>query len=155
MTTSFNRFATQGNQFVAHLAYELETPHETRRAYHILKAVLQGIRNRITPEESSHVLSQLPMSLKSLYVDGWQIGKKYNRVDSMSEFVDEVYQLSGGCKTRIFNCKTEVEKAIHAVFNVLGKYISDGEFEDILMCMPAALRVHLMDYVMEGHALIM
>jgi uncharacterized protein (DUF2267 family) len=155
MTTAFNRYASRGNEFISQLAEELNMPYDKPRAYRILKAVLSSIRNHITPEESTQLIAQLPMALKSIYVDGWQIGKKNKRVDTIKEFIDEVYYNSGGYRGRAFNNRIEVEAGIKAVLNVLKKYISEGEFEDVLMCLPSPLRVEILDYVMEGKGLIL
>lgn len=155
MTTAFNRYASRGNEFIAQLADELNMSNDMPRAYRILKAVLHSIRNHISPEESSQLIAQLPMAIKGIYVDGWQIGKKQKRVDTLDEFMIEIYNLGGGFRGRTFGNRAEGGKAIKAVFQVLKRYVSEGELNDVLMCLPAPLRVALLDYIMEGEGLIM
>jgi uncharacterized protein (DUF2267 family) len=155
MQTPFNKYLTQGNQVLSELADELNMPKDKARALHILKAVLHGIRNRISPEESSQFISQLPMLLKAIYVDGWQIGKLQKRVSNLEEFVDEIYDLSGGYKGLAFGDRVEVERSIQSVFKILKQYISEGEFNDVLASMTPKLRAALLDMLMSSGGLVM
>ena len=155
MTTPFDKYAAHGNQFLSQLADELYMPDDKGRAVHVLKAVLHGIRNRISPEESSQFMSQLPMMVKAVYVDGWQIGKHQKRITNFEDFIDEVYDLGSGYKGLAFGDRFETIKCIQAVFNVLKNHISEGEFNDILASMPVKLRSALLDLLMSSGGLVM
>ena len=154
MTTPFDKYAMHGNEFLSQLADELYMPNEKERVLHVLKAVLHGIRNRISPEESSQFMAQLPMMVKAVYVDGWQIGKHQKRISTFEEFVDEVYDLSGGYKGLAFGDRMEAERGIQSVFKILKNYISDGEFNDVLASMPTKLRSDLLDMLMSNGGLV-
>jgi uncharacterized protein (DUF2267 family) len=155
MATPFDKYATHGNEFLSQLADELYMPNEKERVLHILKAVLHGLRNRISPEESSQFISQLPMMVKAVYVDGWQIGKHQKRVSTFEDFVVEVFDLGGGFKGLAFSEHQNVIRGIQAVFNVLKKHISEGEFNDVLASMPIKLRSDLLDLLMSNGGLVM
>jgi uncharacterized protein (DUF2267 family) len=155
MQTPFNKYLTQGNQILSELADELDIPKDKARVLHILKAVLHGIRNRISPEESSQFMAQLPMLLKAIYVDGWQIGKLQKRVSTFEEFIDDIYDLSGGYKGLAFDDRMEVEKSISVVLKVLKQYISEGEFNDVLAFMSPKLRAALLDILMTNGGLVL
>ena len=43
-----------------------------RQAYTALRAVLQTLRDRLTPQEALDLGSQLPMLVKGFYYDGWK-----------------------------------------------------------------------------------
>ena len=155
MQTPFNKYTIQGNLFLSQLADELNMPKNKTRTLHILKAVLHGIRNRISPEESAQFMAQLPMLLKAVYVDGWQIGKHQKRINTLEEFVDEVYDLGGAYKGLAFGDRIEAERGIQSVLKILKNYISEGEFNDILASMPTKLRSDLLDILINSGGLVM
>jgi uncharacterized protein (DUF2267 family) len=150
--TAFNRYATQGNYFLNHLSSELNLAENKPRALRILRAVLHAIRNRISVEESTHFLSQLPMALKSIYVDSWDIGNKSSRARTRHDFMDEVYQLAGG-KEGAFKRKEDVERYVRAVLDTLSEYISKGEMADVAATLPPQLRPYFEQYRMEGQSM--
>lgn len=155
MQSPFNQYALKGNEVLKQLAEELMMPGENARMVNIFKAVLHGIRNRITPEESTQFIAQLPMMFKAIYVDGWTIGKHQKRINSFDKFVEEVYELGGGYKGYTFGDIVEAENGIQAVFTVLKQFVSEGEFNDILATMPEVLRSELLDYLMRKGGLVM
>lgn len=152
MQTPFNKYALKGNEMLKQI---LGIPDDKDRALNVLKAVLHGIRNRITPEQSAQFIAQLPMIIKGIYVDGWQIGKHQKRVANFDKFAEEVYELGGGYKGYSFDDVIDAERGIQVVFSVLKQYISEGEFNDILTTMPAQLRFQLSDFLMREGGLIM
>jgi uncharacterized protein (DUF2267 family) len=155
MRTPFNKYTSQGNEFLAQLADELYMPKEKARALNILKAVLHGIRNRISPEESSQLIAQLPMLIKAVYVDGWQIGKQHKRITDFEDFITEIYDLGGGYKGIAFGDRMQVERSIFSVFKILKQHISEGELNDILASMPTKLRTPLLDLLMSRGGLVL
>ena len=155
MTTPFDKYAMHGNEFLSQLADELYMPNEKDRVLHVLKAVLHGIRNRISPSESSQFMAQLPMMVKAVYVDGWQIGKHQKRISTFEDFIDEVYDLSGGYKGLAFGDRFETIRCIQGVLNILKNHISEGEFNDVLASMPVKLRSDLLDLLMSKEGLVM
>jgi uncharacterized protein (DUF2267 family) len=153
MTTAFNRFATQGNHFVTQLADELGMPENKTHTIRILRAVLHGIRSRITPASSMHLIYHLPMAVKAIYVDGWDIDNPQKPPFDYDVFLQEIYSTRGEYTAKIFTQKSEVEESIHAIFRILKRNLSDGEYTDMMSYMPIALRLNLIDYLMEGQSI--
>ena len=85
---NFVQYAQDGQRFVAEVASELGLDN-TEQAERILTSVLHTLRDLLTPEESLHVVSQLPMMMKAIYVNGWRIHNK-GRVRSMDEFIESL-----------------------------------------------------------------
>ena len=153
MTTVLNRYATQGNHFVAQLATELDMPENNSHALRVLRAVFHTMRTHLAPSVSMHLLSQLPMAVKSIYVDGWRIETPKQNVFDYEEFIDEVLNTSGGSQYKPFCRKAEVEESVQAVFRVLKHNLSDGEYMDMMDYMPISLRLYLNnDYMFEGQS---
>ena len=83
---NFEKYAQESNKFLREVSDELQTREDTDHAYRVLRSVFHTLRDILTSEESMHLISQLPMYLKALYVDGWNMqGKK--RIRSMEEFL--------------------------------------------------------------------
>ncbi len=154
MTTLPDAYNRMGNNFISQLALELNLENDKPRVFSKLKAVLKSIRNHLTSEASGEFLLQLPGSIKNIYTDGCKAFRKQKKLSNITELLDEIYKNGDGVTGQTFNCKSEVEMALKAVFKILEYNSTRSEFEKILMCMPLPLRHELFDCVMEGMCLI-
>lgn len=136
MSLNFAEYSQKGNEFIKEVAQELGTPQDTNHAGRVLTAVLHGIRDTITPEESLHLISQLPMWIKAVYVDGWKLSKSPTRIRHMEDFVQTVRDNSGRTAGRDFGNDEETKANIEAVFRVLKTHVSEGEIDDIKSQLP-------------------
>lgn len=139
MSVNFEQYAAKGNELLYHLDKELGS-RGTDHAGRVLRSVLHALRNRITPQESVQLMSQLPMAVKALYVDGWKMATLHKSIRNIDELADEVIMESGRTAWRDFSNKAEALLAIRAVMKVLGDFISPGEFNDLAAILPAGLR---------------
>ena len=140
MALDFNKFAAKGNEFIKELANQLGHPEDKAKAGRILKVVLHAIRNRITVEENMQFMSQLPMFLKAVYVDGWKISPKPDRIKHPEDFFKEVKALDQPTGDYDFPDDDATENAVITVFIVLRNYVSLGELEDITAQLPKELK---------------
>ena len=140
MALNFEKFASQGNDYLNRLAKELKIPDNNEKVGRILKAVLHAIRNHLVPEESIQLIAQFPMFLKAVYVDGWSLSKKHKRTKHINDFIEEVRQEDGTTENKDFETDDDVLRAIKAVFITLRKYVSEGEMEDIAAELPKDLK---------------
>ncbi len=140
MALNFDKFAQEGNHFVNELARSLGHPEETGRTSIVLRAVLHSLRERITISESLHLLSQLPMFLKGVYVDNWKYREKPLDLNTREEFAGEVEKHQDQYGEREFSWDMSTEKIIQTVISALNKYVSKGEFEDIIAQLPEDLK---------------
>ena len=142
MTLNFDKYAQTGKIFVKRIAQELGNEEDLARAARILRATLHVLRNQSTPEESVQFISQLPMFIKAIYVDGWVLGSKKNRVRHVEDFVAAVSDQVGA---EAFKDPEDCLVAIKDVLRVVREHVSDGEINDIKCTMPAGLRSLLDD----------
>ena len=142
MSVNFEKYATKGNEVLYHLDRELGS-RGIEHAGRVLRSVLHALRNRITPQESVQFMSQLPMALKALYVDGWKMSTLHKSVRNIDELADEVIMESGRTAWRDFSNKAEVLLAIRAVMKVLSAFVAPGEFSDLASILPAGLRTEV------------
>ena len=142
MAIDFNQYAAKGNEILAQLDRELGDQGR-EHAGRVLRAVLHALRNRISAEESLQLLSQLPMALKGLYVDGWKMSTIHKSVRTLDDLADEIIAEGGRTAWRDFASKADAMLALRSVMKVLARFISSGEFKDIAAIMPEQLRAEV------------
>ncbi len=140
MALNFEKYANEGNAFINELASNLGHPEETARTGIILRAVFHTIREKLSIGESFNLISQLPMFLKGIYVDNWEYNEKPSDIKKVEAFKDEVKRLQDLYGEQKFDWEVSTEEIIKIVISTLGKYISEGEIEDIITQMPKGLK---------------
>jgi uncharacterized protein (DUF2267 family) len=139
MSLQFENYARKGNEFINHVANELNT-RDVDHAFRVTRCVLHALRNRLTLEESFQMMAQLPMAIKAVYVDGWQPGKDVPRIKHIDDFLNEVLSEYGKSIPAGFAKPSEVRLAGEAVFKALARYVSAAEIKDVLGVLPAEMR---------------
>lgn len=141
MALNFNQYATQGNTFLKNYAKEMNLGADTDKAGRVFTAIMHALRDIIPPEESLQLIAQLPMFIKAVYVNGWNIKKNKPKIKHMAEFIDLVRQHDGPAAVNDFEYSDEVaELYIDTTFIYLRKYVSLGEMEDIRDGLPKDLK---------------
>jgi uncharacterized protein (DUF2267 family) len=134
----YEQYTQEARKFVREVATELGEPDNIDQADRIMVSVLHALRDLLTPEESLHFVSQLPMLLKATYVNGWRLATK-NRIRSMNEFIECLKKKNPRTVSQDFgNDEIAIERA-KAVFKVLRNHITIGEVRDIVAQLPAEL----------------
>jgi uncharacterized protein (DUF2267 family) len=139
MTTNFQQYAEEGNKFINNLAEALGNPEDLSHASRVTHAIFRALRGRITTEQSMHLISQLPMALKGIYVDGWKITKEQSNSKTETEFFDDIRDNSPAYAGRDFGNDQEMRETIRAFFHVLRTYVDEGELRDISQQLPAGI----------------
>lgn len=136
---NINQYVEEANVFFKKVAAELGNPEDTAHAARVTTAFFHALRERITPEQSMHIISQLPMILKGIYVDGWKMTREPNDSKTMREFLDEVREHSLRSAGRDFGNDQQARENLSAVLRVLKNYVSEGEMNDIRAQLPQPL----------------
>ena len=139
MALNFNQFAKEANTFMKQYAKTLNLGDDKEKAGRILSSVLHALRELISTEESLQFLSQLPMFLKAVYVNGWHIHKS-KKVKTMTEFIELVRQFNGVTALNDLPSDEVAENYIRSTFIELHQYVSLGELEDIRTELPKDLK---------------
>lgn len=141
MALNFNQYATEGNAFLKDYAKEMNMPNDRNKAGRVFTSIMHALRDIIPTEESLQLISQLPMFLKAIYVNGWSIKKEKPKVKNMAEFLDLVRAHDWPAAINDFEYSDEVaEQYVDTTFIYLRKYISLGEMEDIRDSLPKNLK---------------
>jgi uncharacterized protein (DUF2267 family) len=134
----YQQYAHEGQKFISEVAAELGDPGSIEQADRIMTAVLHTLRDILTPEESLHLISQLPMMIKAIYVNGWHLSKK-GRIHSMDEFIECLMLQNPGAAVKDFGNDEKAIERSKAVFKVLRNHIAIGEVKDIVAQLPPEL----------------
>ncbi len=137
MGLDFENYAVKANEFVRLVAEELNIP--VKNAGSIVRAVFHALRNRLSHEESFHLMAQLPMPLKGVYADNWKFNKDYINLTELNDFIGEVITEDQLMSHYDFNDPLKARKAIASVFKALNYIISEAEMSDILQVLPSGL----------------
>ena len=134
----YERYAQEGHEFLKNVAFELGEVENTDQADRIMTSVLYTLRDLLTPEESLHLISQMPMMVKAIYVNGWRLhaGKRMRTID---EFVATLKQKSPRTVPHDFPDDETAIQRTKAVFRAVRNQIADGEVKDIAAQLPPEL----------------
>ena len=142
MAINIGKYVEDANVFIKHVAQELGTPEDTDHASRVTKAVLHTLREKISVEESIHLISQLPLILKGVYVDGWDISREFmSESDTLEEFYDEIRVHASRTADRDFGDNQQTKENITAVLKVMRSYVSEGEMNHIKRQLPKSIAV--------------
>jgi uncharacterized protein (DUF2267 family) len=134
----YEQYAHEARKFVKEVASELGDAANIDQADRIMTSVLHALRDLLTPEESLHLIAQLPMLIKAIYVNGWHIGAK-NRIRTMDDFIECLMLKNAGAAAQDFGNDEEAIESTKAVFRVLRNHIAIGEVKDIVSQLPPEL----------------
>jgi uncharacterized protein (DUF2267 family) len=141
MALNFNKYAAEGNTFIKDYAKEMNMENDTDKAGRIFTAIMHALRDIIPMEESLQFISQLPMFVKAVYVNGWAVKKNKPKIKKMEDFLDLVRSHDYPAATNDFEYNNEVaERYVDTTFIYLRKYISLGEMEDLRDNLPKDLK---------------
>jgi uncharacterized protein (DUF2267 family) len=135
----FEEQSNEAQAFIKEVARELGRADDLKSALRITASVFHALRDLLTIEESLHLISQMPIYLKGVYVDGWHIGKK-DRIKDVDELIEQLILQNPRTGPRDFGEDERAVRNVRAVFRVLKKRISDGQISDVIAQFPASLK---------------
>lgn len=145
---NFEKHAAKGNEFVHRLAIRLGDEKNRDRAGRVLRCVLRALRNHLTIEESFQLMSQLPMAIKALYVDGWAPSHHHHpRIKTIDELAAEVRNEDGLSSENDFPGVSDPIVAIKAVIRTIADFVSAGELHDIVAILPNEMKSHFIEWI--------
>jgi uncharacterized protein (DUF2267 family) len=140
MAFNFEKHLSRVNEFMNVLAANLGI-EDKDSVYRILRSVLHTIRDTISLQESLQLMAQLPMFLKGVYAEKWQVKSRKTRVKHVNDFIEKVKQRHGETFLYDFGSSDGAERACRIVFRTLSDFISEGEIKDIRAGLPKDIKV--------------
>jgi uncharacterized protein (DUF2267 family) len=103
-------------------------------AYLLLRATLHAVRDRIGPENASHLGAQLPMLIRGLYYEGWRMSGVRSKERHVETFVEHVLT---ELPSNLFD---DPEQAVCGALAVIRSMIDPGEALKVIHLFPKELR---------------
>jgi uncharacterized protein (DUF2267 family) len=103
-------------------------------AYAALRATLHALRDRIGPENASHLGAQLPLLLRGTFYEGWHMAGTPTRERHLQGFLDHI------ARELPKTMHDDPKRAAHAAFNALRQRLDPGEFNKLVRMLPAELQ---------------
>ncbi len=104
--------------------------------YKASKAVLQSIRDRLPIEEVMHFSANLPLIMKGMMMDGYDLKNKPERIRGLEEFLEYVQANYDSTMRDIIS----PEDATIAVVSVLNRRMGGGEMCKVAANMPEKVK---------------
>ncbi|MFW5870242.1 MAG: DUF2267 domain-containing protein [Candidatus Sumerlaeota bacterium] len=120
------------NEWLSELEKELNT-NDREKAYHALRVVLHTLRDRLTPQEAVDLAAQLPLILRGMYFENWNISKTPVKMETREEFMDCVNERMNN------EIPERLPEMIGAVMKVLREHTTEGEINNIVSQLPKPL----------------
>lgn len=146
MSLHFYAYARKGHEFLDEVARELPNA-DIDRAGRMTRCVFRALRNKLSLPDSFRLITQLPMALKAVYVDGWKHPAELSGMSMSSDFLSEVVKEDDRSAWRDFSNEEEVKVAVSAVFRVLATHTVAEEFLNIVNVLPTEIRMQLIEKV--------
>ena len=119
MATRSEEYVYKAKEFLNQVAKQLGDENDVDHASQVTVATFHLLRSLLSPEESLHLIAQLPLYLKAAYVDGWHLDRDEQRARKYPAPNREDF---------------------NAVLCVLKKYVSAGEMSDVITQLPSELK---------------
>jgi uncharacterized protein (DUF2267 family) len=103
-------------------------------AWHVLGAVLRGLRDRLPLELAAHLGAQLPLLVRGAYYDQFQPGHAPEKLHTEDEFLTYVSGDLGGIRP------VNVRKATRRVFAVLDHHVTPEQVDKVKRSLPEPIR---------------
>jgi len=103
-------------------------------AWHVLGAVLRGVRDRIPIELAAHLGAQLPLLVRGAYYDQFRPSELPKTSRTFDEFLE-------GIGAELANTRpVNVRDATRAVFQILSRHVNRGQIEKVRDSLPEEVR---------------
>jgi uncharacterized protein (DUF2267 family) len=132
---AIERTVQKTNEWLVDLARELGT-QDRGKAWRMLRAYLQVLRDRLTLDEAAQLAAQLPHLLRGVFYEGLDPGHQPEPVRHRDTFL----ALLAERERAQLDDTTEAAAVAAAATRVLRRHISAGEMDDVLAQLPTEIR---------------
>ena len=131
----FERYAEEGNRFIDDVANELNIMDHPR-ALRITRAVLHTLRDRLPADDAVEFAQGLPVMLKGIYFDQYDLSNSPVVLRTSREFIDYIREKNHIQRANDFYGDEDVIFCMQAVFRVLKKHMDPGQVEQVEGLLP-------------------
>lgn len=129
----FDKTVQETNTWLKHLMDTLDIG-DRHAAYVLLRATLHAVRDRVGPQNASHLGAQLPMLIRGIYYEGWRMTSAPSKERHVEAFVDRVLT---EMPADLFE---DPDTAVCAALAVIRSMIDPGEALKLIHLFPKELQ---------------
>lgn len=144
---NFLHFAEEGNRFINQVA--AATNSSRARAARITRAVLHALRDRLNPDDAVEFGQGLPMAIKGIYFDQYDLSSAPVIIRSAERFLDFV-AYKNHAAAYDFGDYESIQEAVEGVFRVLEYRMDPGQVEHVKRMLGHEVRA-LIDHPQRGY----
>lgn len=126
-----DRTVNETNRWLHELVQELGCTEQ--HAYHVLRAGLHTLRDRLTPEEAVHLSAQLPLLVRGIYFEDWRPADTPEKTRDRDAFLARLESRLNDDEPQ------EPEAAARAVFAILKRNCEPGELGHVAGQLPGEI----------------
>lgn len=104
------------------------------RAYMLFRETLHAVRDFLTVDEAADLAAQLPVLIRGIYFEGWVPSRTPGHPRAVDDFLNRVMRPFGD------DPPVEPDVAVAAVFSLLKRHVSLGEYDQVSQAMRKSLR---------------
>ena len=135
----FGQYENDATKFVSEVSRELDNQSNHQASIRIMTSVLHVIRDILSLEGSLHLISQLPLLIKGIYVSGWHVGVK-EKIKDKDQLIERLLLQNPRSGPGDFGTDEKALNNVMAIIRVLQRHISPGEIDDIRAQFPLELK---------------
>lgn len=135
---NFHNYADTAWEWVKEIGEEMHIPAD--KAVRIIRVVLHATRNHVPLNESFHLLAQLPIVWKGIYVDGWNPAQTFQRLDGWKGYLDTIRSEDKTLAGYDFGNDQQAKKMVLSVWKLISAHISKTELTHICNTMPREIK---------------
>lgn len=135
----FEQYESDATKFVSEVTRELDNQDNHQASIRIMTSVLHVIRDILTLEGSLHLISQLPLLIKGIYVSGWHLGVK-EKIKDKDQLIERLLLQNPRSGPGDFGTDEKALNNVMAIIRVLQKHVSPGEIDDMRAQFPLELK---------------
>ena len=125
MILEFEKYAHEGNHFVNEVSHCLGC--DRAKAARLTQVVLHALRDRLPVNEAVHIAQGLPMALKGVFIDQYEVSRVPVVLRSKDEFLMFIWNKLSNPNE--FQSSDEIADGFRAVYSVLSEHLSPGQME--------------------------
>jgi uncharacterized protein (DUF2267 family) len=140
----FETTVHKSKEWIAEMQDQLEWMSATQ-LYHLLRAVLQTLRDQLNINEAAQFAAQLPILLKGTFYEAWNPSELPPKPLNKDDFLFTL-------QTKLdlsYDPEFDIEHGLRVAMSVITKHVSAGEIEDVL----AGLKPSVKEMLLGGRAL--
>ncbi|MEY4615162.1 MAG: hypothetical protein RJB66_122 [Pseudomonadota bacterium] len=141
----FDQSVDKAREWISELHEELHWI-SADSVYHLLRAVLQTLRDQISIDEGAHLSAQLPLVLRGTFYECWDPKLLLPKGLGKEEFIAEVKHKMGLAGLP----KYDIEKGVLGALLLIKRHVDRGEMDDVIGALQPTMRSFILGGELEA-----